>query len=371
MQKAKPKKRSLKTPKRPFPLWKGPEKDGITQSMISKWLVCRERARLEWVEGWKAVDEFNHRIEYGNMWHECEEGFAKEGHTEKGIPYWRKRLDDYVVKLCEKYPTQKSQIEHWYRVCLCQFPIYVRWWSEHPDIKNRTPVWQEKTFRVPYKLPTGRIVTLRGKFDSVDIVQRTKRKREIWLQENKAKGDIDEQSVMEQLHFDLQSGMYLTALQILQESEEVLQSADLTGVRYNVVRRPLSGGKGSIVRHKATKTKPEETKDHYYDVRLKEIIEENCPHFFFRPHAEFSLNDLNKYQREFLNPILTVICDWWDWVGGDGIRKPFEHPSGLHFRSPYGAYNPLQNGRPTQLDYFLKTGNSTGLRKIDALFPEL
>src|SRR4051794_6290554 len=58
------------------PLWKGPEEDGITFSLLSQFLVCRERFRVRVIEGLSAGGGFNHRIEYGSMWHTCEEALA-------------------------------------------------------------------------------------------------------------------------------------------------------------------------------------------------------------------------------------------------------------------------------------------------------
>jgi hypothetical protein len=55
------------------PLWSGPDGEGpnggITFSLLSRFLVCRERFRLHALEGWRTQDGFNHRLEYGNMWH--------------------------------------------------------------------------------------------------------------------------------------------------------------------------------------------------------------------------------------------------------------------------------------------------------------
>ena len=57
-------------------IWDGPEEDGITQSLLSRFLVCRERFRILVVDGLKPVDQFSSRIEYGQMWHLCEENLA-------------------------------------------------------------------------------------------------------------------------------------------------------------------------------------------------------------------------------------------------------------------------------------------------------
>jgi hypothetical protein len=83
------------------PVWDGPESDsangGITQSMISRFLCCRERFRLRVVEGIAEVDTFNHRIEYGQMWHICEERFAEKDS-------WDYALHEYCKSLCRRYP---------------------------------------------------------------------------------------------------------------------------------------------------------------------------------------------------------------------------------------------------------------------------
>src|SRR6185369_9120155 len=61
-------------------VWAGPmdagPTGGITQSLLSMFLVCRERFRLRVIEGLHSFDRFNHRIEYGSMWHICEEVHA-------------------------------------------------------------------------------------------------------------------------------------------------------------------------------------------------------------------------------------------------------------------------------------------------------
>lgn len=158
--------------KRTGPLWKGPEQDGITFSMLTRFLSCRERFRLYAIEGLRPVEQFNHRIEYGQMWHVCEEAVARDPlpPDHMGSP-WFQALMVYCKELCRKFPLSQDQVDHWYNVCKVQFPLYVDYWSQHPDVINRVPLLQEQVFDVPYKLPSGRIVRLRGKWDSVDLVE--------------------------------------------------------------------------------------------------------------------------------------------------------------------------------------------------------
>ena len=369
------KKTSKKKTRRKEPLWKGPEVDGITQSMISSFLECRERFRLRNIVGLQEVNKFNHRIEYGQMWHLCEESFAA---GDIWLVTTQELLREYTKTLCKKYVVAQEQISHWYQVCKTQFPIYVKYWEKHKDTKQRTPLLQEETFKVPYELPSGRVVLLRGKWDSVDLIGKGKNAG-VYLQENKTKGDIKEEQQKRQLGFDLQTMFYLVALQ-----EECVGGADLggcgpthpehiSGVRYNVVRRPLSGGVGSIRQGKPTKKNPEgESAKDFYS-RLGVIISEEPSHFFMRWRVEVTPDDMERFRREFLDSILEHVCDWWECIcsARDNGREIWEEASGLHWRTPYGCWNSLASGYTTELDEYLATGSTLGLWYADKLFTEL
>ena len=142
------------------------------------------------------------------------------------------------------------------------------------------------------------------------------------------------------------------------------------GVRYNVIRRPLSGGKGSIRQHKPTKAKPAgETSDEYY-ARLQVIIETEPETYFMRWKVEVIKPDIDKFKTEFLDPILSQLCEWYDWVTSPtGINHPFEDP--CHYRNPYGIWNPQLEGRASEMDEYLATGSMVGLQRTDTLFGEL
>ncbi len=369
-------KKTIRKPKPKTPLWKGPEEDGVTQSLLGSFLCCRERFRLKVVEGLTEADNFNHSIEYGNMWHICEEALAAQhSPVVTDGTGWQSKLKKYCNELLVKYPLAKDQITKWYEVCKLQFPIYVEYWRKHPDVRARTPLLQEETFCVPYELPSGRIVKLRGKWDSVDIIGK-RNKAGIWRQENKTKGEIKEEQLVRQLTFDLQTMLYLIALhehrKLSMDNKSILPSqALIKGVRYNVIRRPLSGGKGSIKPLKGTIKKPPETMPHYYD-RLRGIIEEEPEHYFMRWQVVITPADIERFKRECLNPILEQLCEWWDYLHlPDGTLTEDPFFSSTNFRLPYGVYNPMSLGFTTELDEYLASGSTIGLEKTDNLFPEL
>lgn len=202
-------------PKRTGPLWTGPNGDGdnggVTQGLLGRFLSCRERFRVLVIDGLKPGDRFSAPIEFGQMWHTCEEALAAKRD-------WSLPLDLYASTLCQRFPLDRQEIEGWYQKCKALFPRYVNHWDNHPDVKNRKPLLQEQKFDVPYKLPSGRTVRLRGKWDSVDLIE-----NRIWIQENKTKSAIDAQKISLQVTFDLQTLMYLIALQEATKGGKILR----------------------------------------------------------------------------------------------------------------------------------------------------
>jgi|TARA_R110000824_G_scaffold89320_8_gene219086 hypothetical protein len=373
---AKLKKKKVKL--NPEPLWKGPIVDGTTQSMISNYLVCKERFRVSTMEGLGQPETFWKAIEYGNMWHLCEEMVAA-GED------WQKPLRKYCAELCNRFRESQYEIEKWYNICLVQFPVYLDFWKKHPDVKSRENLLPEISFEIPYELPSGRVMTLRGKWDSVDVIGRGKAKG-VYLQENKTKGDIDEEKLLKQLTsgFELQTMTYLTALtspDALKYADE-LGSLKVKGVRYNVIRRPLSGGKGSIRQKKGSKNVKPETAEEFYNRLKTDYIEPEPEYFFMRWKSEVSQGELDRFQKECLNPILENMYDdyeWWLWCHEEGAdafdnlerADAFPDHSQRHFRYPYGIYNSVSERGETDLDFYINTGNKVGLERKTTLFPEL
>lgn len=368
----------LKSPipkQRTGPLWTGPFGEGplggVTQSMLGKFLVCRERFRLRYIVGLKPTEGFSKTLEYGQLWHACEES------TAAGIE-WQVGLEKYKDQLMKKYPLQREEVGKWYMACKMQYPIYLDYWSRHKDVIDRTPLMQEQVFDVPYTLPSGRVVRLRGKFDSVDLIGKGKNAG-VWLQENKTKGSIDEALMRKQLKFDLQTMMYLTALHADPfsgyESEGHFASDfpkhPIKGVRYNVIGRPFSG-KGNIKPRQATKNQPAETPEEYWD-RLQQYFILNPEEWFMRWEANISPEEVKGFQRKCLNPLLEMLCDWYDCLeqcSGDDFEYCQRHKS-THFQFPFGVYSPLTDGGETEYDVMLDTGSDAGLKRTDELFTEL
>lgn len=359
-------KAGVKSPKkRTTPLWEGPSSEGsnggVTFSLLSRFLVCRERFRIHVVEGLKVAEGFNAKMEFGNMWHGCEEKHAE------GIA-WQGHLEALARELMRKYPTDGEKINHWYGMCQAMFPLYAKHWQQHPDVLNREPLLQEAKFNIPYTLPSGRVVRLRGKWDSVDLIKDGKL-TSIYIQENKSKSQIDAAKLTRQLSFDLQTMIYLVALQTevgrLDDSTIKARCSyhkgkyrhfyPIAGVRYNVVRRSA---------HKSVESMLKKLTEDQESGRVGE--------WFARWKVDISQKDVDKFKRECLDPILENLCWWWEVIGkGKGASITFDSVPPCYWRHPYGVYNILDEGGSSDLDAYLEAGSRAGLQDNDNLFPEL
>lgn len=372
MSKSKPQPK-LSKPKSQVCLWKGPYDDGITCSLLSKFLVCRERFRLRVVEGLKE-DKYDSTMEFGSMWHAAEE--AHSAHKP-----WGPAVDRYYKDLLGRYPADIEDLTKWYRVCNTQFPLYIDYWKKHSTEVQRKPIAEEFEFRVPYQLPSGRVVYLRGKVDAL-----FQEANSIYIQENKTKGRIEEEGLEKSIALNLQSMFYHTVLRLgwkdvkSDKPGTQIMTNDLgvstitvpwtkvrpkiVGTLYNVVRRPL----GQFQKHCIRPRKGEADGSFYR--RLSSTIRDNSDYFFYRWKCLLTDNDMKDFQTCIFNPILEQLMDWWEWIKIDPFH-PWRAGNTVHWQHPYGVYNPLGLGfSGDYFDYF-HTGKKTGLIKSENLFPEL
>src|SRR5687768_13110377 len=123
-------------------------------------------------------------------------------------------MHKYCESLYEKYMGSEAQIAHWYSVCKTQFPIYVKHWKRHPNSRAKKYIFQEYEFNEPYKLPSGRIVRIRGKIDGG-----YEQRKGILIQENKTKGKIDDEGLQRTVDQNVQTMIYNTAARMLKKKE--------------------------------------------------------------------------------------------------------------------------------------------------------
>lgn len=337
-------------------LWKGPLVDGITQSMLSRFLVCRERFRLYAIKGFREIEEWDDGLEYGNLFHFClEEKLAGRN--------WERSLRKYIRELHKTYPTNTDEVNKWSTLCLHQFKIYLEHLKK-TDRRLAVPrreLAQEMKYDVFYDLPSGRRVRLRGMFDGIHV-----RGDSIYLEEHKTKSYIDEQGIAETLDFNFQTMFYHIVLrEMVKQRTFVFPSKFfITGTQYNVIRRPLSS-KYPIRQRKS------ETLAQFYK-REASNIKNKPQEYFTNLRAVITSDKVEKFRQQCFDPLLQTISRWYDYMlSCDGNPWEEEGSQDLHYRSPWGIFNPMFGGfRGPYYDYLSK-GHTGSLQDVDTLFREL
>lgn len=332
------------------PLWKGPQKDGITYSMLTKYLQCKDRFWLKTVCGLQEPHEWDHKIEYGSMWHECEEALA-------GGKPWQPPLEAYYQKLLGKYPSHDKDITKWYLLCKMQFPIYIEYHKYRRSDEGYKPLFQELSFCEPLVFPIpmcDKIIFIRGKIDSAKISNGC-----VWIQENKTKGEIDQDGISLTVDQNLQTMLYHLALRMMMSTGKV-KLFPVAGTIYNVIRRPLSD-------RFAPRQGKKETQKAFIERVGKKIAAEPQKHFFRWP-VPIAQRHIDRFRRESFDPILADLNRWWDGFNGNYF-SPEKNP--FHYRFPFGVYHSMERGyRGDAFDYYT-SGSKARLEKVTNLFPEL
>ena len=326
--------RDRKRKPRRNPLWK--LDDGISYSILSKFDVDPHRFHLDYVQGWKPTG-VNFPIEFGQIFHHLTEA-SDMGFTDDKL---ESICNNYVNKRITKGDITEAEANNFLfvgKISFITFKNYRAHWQQNPSIiHNDNPVYQkdfswlgrEVKFKVPYELPNGIKVFLRGKKDGRFDPMNGQRP---WLLETKTKGTISEHVIRTSLHKDLQVGLYAVADQI--EHGEYPE-----GVLYNVVRR--------------TQMKPRkgETPQEFGDRLEKDIL--SRPSYYFMRHAHiFTDYQLEAFITRQLNPSIFKLVTWWNSIKDDPMN-PFitrdaegnEVPNLHHYERGFGQYDSMAHGK--------------------------
>ena len=309
--------------KRPF---RDIEKDGITYSFLDEWLLDREQARLSYVEGWSSTG-FSVALTFGIAFHDCLEWIAK-GRSVKTIrwkilnPFFERRAKNLDEQHVEDLQKTLAMVE-------VVFRKYQEYWEGYDQRFNY--IFQEKSFEVNHMTQTGISIPVRGRWDAVYSDSQNK----LWLMENKTKGQIDEEGIMAHLPQDLQTMLYVHALQ-------KHTGRRVEGVLYNVIRRP------------GLRQKKTETVDEYLERAFDDIT--NRPEYYFmRWKVELLPQDIENWVLKTFDPILDQVAAWWESIKDDPF-DPWGSP--LHYQNPQALFTKFGKSR-----YFnmLTRGSTEGL----------
>lgn len=354
-----------------------PYRDGITNSLLQRWIICRHRFWLYAIAGLEERRSFDHKIFFGDCMHIGHEGHAqarKTGHPEPDSAA-EEKMDQYISRELARWggdSIAQNEIPFWGKIAKAMLRMYSKTHARH--LKRIIPVEQESKFKVKYHLPSGRFIFLRGKRDG--IYRLSRRSGNMILEEYKHRGSrhLPDEHSTPNLAYDLQTGLYVVA--------SVEEGYGITGVRYNQIRRPLSDPSSPRPRKGET---PDQFCDRvlYTYERRSESSQTRYPvsafpeHYFLSWDLTITQNDIQEFRRMILDPLLEQFCDWWESIRDNpedpwhtrvnGKRRMNPH----HFLRPYGVFDSVAQGFSDSYQNLITTGSTTGLSPAENLFPEL
>lgn len=278
------------------------ERDGVTQSLISMWLSCRQKAKL-YLEGWDSKYHKEALID-GNIGHACLERSYTLIREKKMTRPPSERFSRSIVEAVEAQwhvenlkpnAEAREMVERACAVTEVILPLYFDYWNK--DFKDKKWVSLEEKFEFPMAVTsrTGKVchVPLRGKKDGT-----FRTSKGLWLFETKFKSQISEETIVETLSFETQVMLYL--LQTWYDTPPKLSEKTAPkGCLYNIVRR-------ASLRQKVKETIPEFAK------RVKADIQKRPEFYFMRMESPATIKELSYFQSELQN----LLSDMWDWWKG-------------------------------------------------------
>jgi PD-(D/E)XK nuclease superfamily len=343
-----PKKATKKQPKTlPYCGWT-PMKDGVSQSLLQKFVVDKDRAHKHIVLGLRETNR-KEAMEYGTIYHKLIELGSGMG-TKYTRPKLIKEFNEYVKR---KFSSAESVLLA--RIALAQYHIYKEWEADKPRYTyiDQEPVFHER-FTLPslhfepneqirIRIPSGITIPLRGRIDQVI------EDSGMWIQENKTKSRIDISHIQDTLHANLQVMFYAVC-------SELKYGRPCKGVIYNVVRKP------------GQRQKQKESDTAYID-RIVSEIQNDRAYYFYRLSHTFSQGQVKKWTKEELLPLLYTVYLWWKSIERNPT-DPWMDGNPFHGRKSFGIYDPMVLGKGDFYDLIVY-GRKQNLVQVNELFPEL
>jgi len=284
-----------------------PERDGVTFSLLSTFLDCREKARF-YLQGWTPTSA-SMALTFGSIVHKIDEwvrdDIRKGKLTEPPSTEHIKKLIKKVEKLWHKENPRAGLRELEYlelSLLLSEgvLPQYFKYWyKDYSDLK-----WEkvEGVFKVPFTVTdkggTKHKTFLRGKIDGSFKLKNSG----TWLFETKTKSRIDEEILSDILPFEMQANIYLSVLKRLDKKNP-------SGLLYNIIRRPNL---------RQRKNEPIAA----FAKRISDDVAERPDWYFVRMEMAVSADEIDRFELG-LEDLVSDFLLWW--AGESGHYKNTGH----------------------------------------------
>jgi len=275
-----------------FPCGKGYDlgRDGVSQSILSTFLSCRQAARY-YLDLWESPS-VSFALMFGTLFHSLLEHYYKALATGQGVKAFvgfDAVFSHWVAKDAGSIDAQK--LEQFEAMAFALFGPYCKHW-EKEDLKRQW-VGVETVFDTNWE---G--YRLRGMRDGMFLVNKGK---EHWILEHKTTTTLDSDSLSLRLNFDLQNLFY-----ILNTEQEY--GVKVAGVLYDLIRKPaLRQGK----------------KESFNEFASRMVTAVNdAPGEYF---ARFPLVYPETVKQRFRAELALQLADFRDW--SRGLLPTYKNPS--------------------------------------------
>jgi len=299
-------------------------RDGITSSMIAKWLTCPKQCEIEYAKGY-ASHKQSDAITYGN----CVHSVLQQAYSQSTIPLpglIRTYINRYSERIQDDEASSEQQEAN--EISYAKAEGVLRYYFVHYQ-KDFDTTWviTEDTYRVDVGYKDGKVVPLRGKLDGGF---KKNEDSALWLVDHKCMGQIVLDDILLLLPVDLQINFYLWCM--------VANGQDPKGFYYNIIRNPQL---------KPHRSKGESLEG--FTERIAEKVAEDPKHYFFRIKIPFTREEILNWGKKQLMPILRDMRRWYD----SGYKWP-EYYNPIALRTRYGLSDMAQAIVEGDYSYYYK-----------------
>lgn len=280
--------------------WKGPE-DGITQSIINRFLECPYNFYLYAGLGLQDPEEYNANLTWGDSFHIGLEHLIRGDSIEVSTKHMLEYLKEEYP---QSGPTFPHSMSHMIRLYDLSYLGKEEWLTE-------------QEFCEPYTLPNGRKIILRGKLDGHNI----SKTRAV---EHKCKKRHDKIKLRHEIYKDTQICLYSL----------------ITGIRewqYDVIKIPDIQYSPPVKR--LTETFANQVKRWYEEIDFGDYpINKKKRLWIDQFPVYLSEDNILQFQKRVLDPVLLRMCKWYDKVTDDNFDP--EIFDDIFYEFPLRHFNP-------------------------------
>jgi hypothetical protein len=329
-------------------VWKGP-KEGLSQSLINKFLACPFRFYLYAIRGVEDDRPNNLNLIWGNAFHK---GLEKVFEYYLRNPQKDKHPNPEALEYVEPF-IKEDLLQHQGETAIPATTLYsilqmIAIYPLPPETGNIEP---EQVFEYPFTLPSGREVTYRGKADGIGLGT---------LVEHKCKGKFDALQTLQETPYDLQTNLYCWVL-------------EAGHVRYDLIRIPEA----------QYYQPPCPVREKPSDFVYRLFHNHNGKNYPIKRYRKYWIDQLSipmnrrlilKNVEETIIPLTERIYDWYEYVTQPGFD--FEDPkwyNGQFYKTPIRHFDPgkTEYYKCDYWDYLVGDQDLDCLRPVKSFFTEL